>query len=81
MIAFLLTPIGRKLAAAGVALLCIVFAIFMVYQKGQDNALEDITEQNDAATDAAIEAAGDFATCNALGGVFDFWTGNCSRLD
>lgn len=70
----------RLLVAVGaaVAFLAVLAALaYGVYDKGKQDAKDEIGQQNAEAGDAAHDAAVSWRECLADGGVYDFASGEC----
>lgn len=67
-----------RLLGIGAAVASVLFAAFYIYDKGGDNARDDVRKQNDKAASTAYERAVSYSDCDKRGGVYDFYTGKCS---
>jgi hypothetical protein len=63
MIGFLLSPIGRYVVMAGVALALIFVAVKVIEQRGAERLQSKIDRANKAAGDAADKAEAGVLTC------------------
>ena len=79
MLAFILSPLGRRLAGVATVAALIAAAAWWIYDRGADDAIDKVEKDNAEASDAASQARLDRARCRLAGGVWRFETGKCER--